>query len=86
MAGSERTRASSLAEDSAVSFAHQMDNYVTNSAIFKEVIASALKSAIQEALKPLQAEIASLQTQVLSLKSKLAKVQDKVNDNEQYSR
>lgn len=81
-----RTRSSNLAEDTALSFAKQMDDYITNSAVFKEAILKAFNVAVNEIIKPINEEIASLQCQVKMLKSKLTEVTTKANDNEQYSR
>ena len=81
-----RTRSSNLAEDTALSFAKQMDDYITNSAVFKEAILKAFNVAVNEIIKPINEEIASLHCQVKMLKSKLTEVTTKANDNEQYSR
>ena len=64
-----RTRSSNLAEDTALSFAKQMDDYITNSAVFKEAILKAFNVAVNEIIKPINEEIASLQCQVKMLKS-----------------
>ncbi|KAJ7390354.1 hypothetical protein OS493_025605 [Desmophyllum pertusum] len=80
MAG--KTRSSSVVEDSAISFAKRMDQYIQNSNVFKQAIAS----AVQEAVLPLQAEIASLKSELNILRSQLTEVKAKANDNEQYSR
>lgn len=77
-----RTRSSNLAEDTALSFAKQMDDYITNSAVFKEAILKAFNVAVNEIIKPINEEIASLQCQVKMLKSKLTEVTTKANDNE----
>ena len=43
-------------------------------------------AVIQEAVKPLQAEITSLKSEVNMLKTRLAETKAMANDNEQYSR
>ena len=81
-----KTRSGNLAEDTALSFAKQMDDYIINSAVFKEAISKAFNAAVNDIIKPINEEIASLQCQVKMLKSKLAEASTKANDNEQYSR
>ena len=76
-----KSRSSSVADEGATSFAKQMNLYVTNSAVFKQAIAS----AVQEAVFPLQAEIASLKSDLINLRSQLVEAKAKSNDNEQYS-
>ncbi|CAB4028541.1 Hypothetical predicted protein [Paramuricea clavata] len=63
-----------------------MDDYLKNSSVFKETIAGAVVVAVEETVKPLHTEIASLKDEVTHLKAKLANVEVKANDNEQYSR
>ena len=46
----------------------------------------AFNVAVQDIVKPLNKEIASLQSEVTKLKSKLIEASAKANDNEQYSR
>lgn len=65
-----KTHSSSVVEETAISFAKQMDLYVMNLVVFKQVIAS----AVQQAVLPLQVEIASLKSNVINLRSQLAKV------------
>lgn len=83
---SVKTRSTSLAEDSFAEFAEKMDSYIKNSSVFKQVICSAVNTAVEEIVKPLQAEIASLKSEVARFKLKLAEMEAKTNDNEQYSR
>ena len=77
-----KTRSSNLAEESSLSFAKQMDD----SSVFKEAILEAFNVAVQDKVKPLNEEIASLQSEVTKLKSKFIEASAKANDNEQYSR
>ena len=81
-----KTLSGNLAEDTALSFAKQMDDYIINSAVFKEAISKAFNASVNDIIKPINEEIASLQCQVKMLKSKLAEASTKANDNEQYSR
>ena len=81
-----KTRSSNLAEDSALSFAKQMDNYIKTSTVFQDAILKAFNAALEEIIKPLNKEIVSLQSEVKMLKSKLSEASAKANDNEQYSR
>ena len=53
--------------------------------MFKETIASAVVVTVEEIVKPLHTET-SLKDEVAHLKLKLANVEAKTNDNEQYSR
>ncbi|CAB3991401.1 Hypothetical predicted protein [Paramuricea clavata] len=80
------TRSASQAEGSFAEFAKMMDEYLKNSSIFKDVIVSAVNTAIDVKIQPLQEEIASLKDEVASLKSKFVIVEAKANENEQYSR
>ena len=67
-----KTRSSNLAEDSALSFAKQMDDYIKTSTVFQDAILKAFNAALEEIIKPLNKEIASLQSEVKMLKSKLS--------------
>ena len=80
MAG--KTRSSSMAQDTSVSFAKHMDNYIKNS----EVFTKAIVAAVQAAVLPLQKEISCLKDELAKLKSELDKVKAKANNNEQYWR
>ena len=80
MAG--KTRSSSMAEDTAVSFAKHMDNYIKNS----EVFTKAIVAAVQATAFPLRKEISGLKDELAKLKSELHEMKAKANNNEQYSR
>jgi hypothetical protein len=86
MATGIMTRSASQAEGSFAEFAKMMDEYLKNSSIFKDVIVSAVNTAIDVKIQPLQEEIASLKDEVALLKSKFVIVEAKANENEQYSR
>lgn len=59
-----KTRSSNLAEDLALSFTKQMEDYIKNSAVLKEAILKAFSAAVEEIIKPLIEEIASLQCEI----------------------
>ena len=79
-----KTRSSNLAEDTALSFAKQMNDYIKNSSVFKEAISKAFNAAVNEIIKPINEELALLHCQVKMLWSKLAEASTKANDNEKY--
>ena len=62
-----------------------MDEYLKNSSVFKDAMFSAINTAIDVKIQPLQEEIASLKDEVALLKSKFVMVEAKANENEQYS-
>ena len=70
-----------MAEDTAVSFAKHMGNYIRNS----EVFTKAIVTAVQAAALPLRKEISCLKDELAKLKSKPDEVKTKANNNEQYS-
>ena len=74
----DKTRSSSMAEDTAVSLAKHMDNYIKNS--------EAIVAAVQAAALPLRKEISGLKDELATLKSELDEVKAIANNNEQYSR
>ena len=78
MAGKTRC----MAEDTAVSFAKHMDNYIKNSEVFKHSIVA----AVQAAVLPLQKEISWVKDELAKLKSDLAEEKAKANNNEQFWR
>ena len=80
-----KTRSSNLAEDSVLSFAKQINDYIKTSTLFQEAILKAFNAAVEETIKPLNKEIALLQCEVRMLKSKLTEASAKP-DNQQYSR
>ena len=71
-----------MTEDTAVSFAKHMGNYIRNS----EVFTKAMVTAVQAAALPLRKEISCLKDELAKLKSKPDEVKTKANNNEQYSR
>ena len=75
----DKTRSSSMAEDTAVSFAKHMDNYIKNS--------EAIVAAVQAAALPLRkGQKKGLKDELATLKSELDEVKAIANNNEQYSR
>ena len=64
MAGKTRC----MAEDTAVSFAKHMDNYIKSLEVFKHSIVA----AVQAAVLPLQKEISCVKDELAKLKSELA--------------
>ena len=80
MAG--KTRSSSMAEDTAVSFTKHMDNYTKNSEVCLQKPSSLqFKQQFVRA-----AEISCLKDELAKLKSELDEVKAKANNNKQYSR
>lgn len=71
-----------MAEDTAVSFAKHMDNYIKNSEVSKHSIVA----AVQAAVLLLQKEISCVKDELATLKSELAEVKAKSSNNEQYWR
>ena len=71
--------------DMKVEVAVAMKSYLT-SQDFKDIIAKAVKEAVESMLKELKAEIAVLQGEVKTLEDTIEKVARKANDNKQYSR
>ena len=71
--------------DMKVEVAVAMKSYLT-SQDFKDIIAKAVKEAVESMLKELKAEIAVLQGEVKTLEDTIEKVAGKANDNKQYSR
>ena len=75
----DKTRSSSMDEDSAVSFAKHMDNYIKNS--------EAIVAAVQAAALPLRkGKKKGLKDELATLKSELDEVKAIANNIEQYSR
>lgn len=78
-----KTRSRNLAKESSHSFAKQLDDYITNSTVFKQANLKAYKDVVGEIIKPLNNEIASLKCEVKMLKSKHIEASAKGNDKEQ---